>query len=70
LEGDWLKRLENRTDRAEQLSLLSAEELAKLQRSSESRFPRKGEMRSSDTMEARKAGPTKGRAIQDKLPGF
>jgi hypothetical protein len=54
----------------EQLSLLSSEELAELQRSSDSRFPRKVEMRSSDTTEARKASPTKGGAIQDKLPGF
>jgi hypothetical protein len=57
-------------DQAEQLSLLSAEELAKLHCPSGSRSPREGEMQSSDTTTARKAPRTKGGATQLKLPGF
>ena len=60
---------EFRTDRAEQLSLLTAEELSELQRSSGSRSPREGQMQSSDTT-ARKVRHTKGGATQLKLPGF
>jgi hypothetical protein len=54
----------------EQLSLLSSEDLAELQRPSGSRFPREGEMQSSETTGARRAPSTKGGAIQDMLPGF
>jgi hypothetical protein len=57
-------------DIPEQLSLLSSEDLAELQRPSSCRFPREGEMQSSDTTEARRARGTKRGAIQDKLPGF
>jgi hypothetical protein len=57
-------------DFPEQLTLLSSEELAELQRPSGSRFPREGEMQPFDTTEARRARSTKGGAIQDKLPGF
>jgi hypothetical protein len=61
---------ENRTGRAEQLSLLRSKELAKLQCPSSRRFPGKGEVQTSDTAGARRARRTKGGAIQDKLPGF
>jgi hypothetical protein len=61
---------EFRTDRAEQLSLLSPEELAKVQYPSCSRSPREGEMQSSDTTTARKVPRKKGGATQLKLPGF
>jgi hypothetical protein len=61
---------EYRTDRAEQLSLLSSEELAELQCPSSCRFPGEGEVQSSDTDGARRARRTKSGAIQDKLPGF
>jgi hypothetical protein len=54
----------------EQLSLLSSEDLAELERPSGSHFPRVGEVQSSDTTGARKADANKGCAIQDKLPGF
>jgi hypothetical protein len=54
----------------EQLSLLSSDDLAELQCTSGSGFPREGEMQSSDTTRARRARGTKVDAIQDKLPGF
>jgi hypothetical protein len=53
-----------------QLSLLSSEDLAELQRPSGPRFPRNGEMQSSDTTGAQRARGTNGGAILDKLPGF
>ena len=58
---------EPHAERAEQLSLLSSEELAALQCPSGSRFPREGEMQSSDTTGTRRARRTRGGAIQDKL---
>ena len=61
---------EFRTDRAEQLSLFSTEELGKLEPPSGSRSPQEGEVQSSDATRARKAPPTNDSAIQDQLPGF
>jgi hypothetical protein len=55
---------------AEQLSLLSTEEMAKLQCPSGNHFPREGEVLSEDSTEARRPRRTEGDAVQLKLPGF
>jgi hypothetical protein len=57
-------------DRAEQLSLLSPEELVKLQRPFASPPPRGNETSPSETSKVRRPRRTKGVAIQDRLPGF
>jgi hypothetical protein len=57
-------------DRAEQLSLLSAEELAELQRLFASLPPQGDEILPHETARAQRPRRTKGSAIQDKLPGF
>ena len=61
---------EFRTDRAEQLHLLSSSELAELERPSGSHSPQEDEAQSLDASRARKAPPTSDGAIQDQLPGF
>ncbi len=63
-------RVRPHADRAEQLSLLSAEELVDLQRPSASRPPRGDEILPPETARVRGPRRTKGGAIEDKLPGF
>jgi hypothetical protein len=58
------------TDRAEQLSLLSSEEQAKLLRLFTSWLLREGEIPSPETAGARRVRRPASGAIQDKLPGF
>jgi hypothetical protein len=61
---------EHHADRAEQLSLLSPEELAELQRPFASRPPPGDEIPSPETAGVRRASRPRGGAVQDKLPGF
>jgi hypothetical protein len=57
-------------DQAEQLSLLSAEDLAALQRPSDSRPPQGDKMVPSEAGRVQRPCRPRGRAVQLKLPGF
>jgi hypothetical protein len=63
-------RIRPHADRAEQLSLLSPEELVELQCPFASPPQRGGEISPSETSNVRRPRRTKGQAIQDSLPGF
>jgi hypothetical protein len=57
-------------DQAEQLSLLSVEELAMLRRPFGSQPPRRDEIPLTETAKVCRLRRPEGDAVQDKLPGF
>lgn len=63
-------KLRPHPNQAEQLSLLSREELAKLQCPMDIHILQEGEVQSPKTTETDRSGSTAGGPVQLKLPGF